>query len=137
MADISITAGSVVPSANATKVSGTAGAAISGGQTVYYDTTARTYKLADGNDTLLMPVVGIACNTAGTGQPITVCTADPDLAIGTHGLTIGTAYYQSATPGGICPVADVTTGNFVTALFIVKSATTVTFGVLGGGAAKA
>jgi hypothetical protein len=48
-ADLTVTAGNVVASKDAKLRSGTAGATVTAGQTVYYDTTANTYKLADAN----------------------------------------------------------------------------------------
>jgi hypothetical protein len=138
MADLSITAGSVVPSSSATKVNGKAGEAINAGQTVFLDTTAsNTYKLADGNDSTKMPVAGIAGNTAGTGQALQVITADPALTIGSHGLGNGIPLFQSATAGGICPFADLSTGNKTTCVAVTATNTTVWFGLVGGTGTKA
>jgi hypothetical protein len=134
MADLSITAGAVVPSNAAQKVTGKAGAAISGGQIVYLDstTTPPTYKLADGNDPTKLPAAGIAGNTAGIGQYIQVIVSDPGLTIGAHSLGIGIPMFLSANPGMICPVADIATGNLTTLVFVTNTTTTVSFGLVGG-----
>lgn len=137
MADLSITAGSVVPSTSAQKLNGKAGAAISAGQIVYLDTTTSTYKLADGNDSTKLPVAGIAGNTAGTGQQVQVITADPDLTIGAHGLGLGIPMFLSATAGAVCPLADISTGNQTTCVMVTNTSTKVSFGILGGVGAHA
>jgi len=137
MADLSITAGSVVPSTAATKIVGKAGAAVNGGQTVYLDTATSTYKLADGNDATKLPVAGIAGNTAGIGQILQIIISDPALTIGTHGLGLGIPMFQSANPGGVCPFADLSTANQTTCLMVTNTATVVSFGIIGGVGAHA
>lgn len=135
-ADLSITASAVVPSSQAQKQSGTAGATIAAGETVYQDTAdGNKYKLADGNNTLAMPVVGMAINSASAGQPITILLSDPALTIGTHGVALGTPFFQSANAGKVCPFADLAEANQTTAIFIILTTTTVNFRPLGPGGA--
>lgn len=113
MADITITAANVVAGASATMKHGTAGATITAGQVVYQAASDKKWKLAD-NDSATAEVreaTGIALNGASNGQPIAVLTAGP-VTIGAT-LTAGVAYYLSATPGGICPVADILSGDYV------------------------
>jgi hypothetical protein len=82
-ADLSITAASVIPGARAKPSYGTAGATITAGQLLYFDSTAGTYKLADANaSATTAAVVGYAANNAGSGQPITVITEDDDFTVG-------------------------------------------------------
>ena len=136
MANLSITANSVVPSTSAVKLNGgKAGEAIAAGELVYLTSTSNTYSLADANDNTKLPVAGIAGNSAGTGQALQVIVSDPSLTIGTHGVALGTPYFLSATAGKACPLADLTTGDYTTAVFITKTTTTVSFGILAGGAA--
>ena len=40
-------------------------------------------------------------------------------------ITAGVAYYLSGTPGGICPVADLTTGDSPVILGIATSTTVI------------
>ena len=123
MADISITATSVIAGGGAKTVEGVAGASITAGQVVYLDTTTGTYKLAD-NDSATAAVRspdGIALNGAASGQPIEVLTRGR-VTIGAT-LTAGVAYYLSGTPGGICPVADLSTGDYPTIIGIAVSTT--------------
>jgi len=124
MADISVTASSVLGASSAVKTHGTAGATITAGQVVYLDSTTSTYKLADadsGTAAAKVPV-GIALHGASSGQPLTILERG-NLTLNAV-LTAGTAYYLSpTTAGGICPVADVTSGDDVVLLGLATSTT--------------
>lgn len=123
MTDISITPASVVPGADAARVNGVAGVALTAGQLVYKDPTTGKYLLADTNAVAVeaRQPTGIALHAAALNQPIAVLTRG-DITIGAT-LTAGTAYYASDTPGGICPVADVGAGEKVTLVGLAKSTT--------------
>ena len=118
MADLSITAANVVPGTNATiDRSYLAGATITAGQAVYFDTTTSKWKLADANLSQAAAVLGgIALNGASDGQPIAVQTRG-QITIGAT-VAVGTVYVLSATAGGIAPVADATTGWYASTLGI-------------------
>lgn len=126
MADLTVTAASVVPGSNATKVQGVAGETITAGQAVYRDTTTRKYMKADSNSATAAArqSVGIALTGSSLNQPIVVQTAG-DVTIGAT-MTAGVAYYLSDTAGGICPVADVGSGEYVCLLGVSKSTTVLT-----------
>lgn len=125
MADISITAASVLASASATKeFRYNFGATVTAGQAVYLDAATLTWKPQDANvgttgnerDT----VRGIALNGGASGQPAVVCTKDPDFTPGGT-LTPGLAVYVSNTAGGV--THDVpTTGAYPTSLGVASSA---------------
>lgn len=121
MADLTITAASVVAGAGAKIVNGTAGASITAGQTVYLDTATGTYKLADCDSATAAArsPKGIALHASASGQPLAVATKGK-VTIGAA-LTAGVAYYLSGTPGGICPVADLSTGDYPTIVGIATS----------------
>jgi len=126
--DISITASAVIPSSSAIVAHYTAGATITAGQLVYYDTATSTVKLADANASAAASTVrGIAVNGASSGQSINVCTYDPELTIGGT-LTVGDVLFCSATAGGIAPAADVASGWYVTVIGVVVSSTKICFG---------
>lgn len=57
MADLTITAASVLAGSNATTRQGTAGATITAGQVVYFDDTTKTYKLAKSTSVLAIKIV--------------------------------------------------------------------------------
>lgn len=122
MADVSITAANVVAGSGARIVHGTANATVTAGQAVYYDSSTDRYGLADSNSgtAALRTPVGIALNGAANGQPLAVLLSGPVTIGGT--LTAGVAYYLSDTPGGICPVADVGSGEYSSVLGIATSA---------------
>lgn len=109
MADLTITAANVAQSTNADTATGTAGASITAGQTLYIDTADGRLKLADANGTsLTATVAGVALHAAASGQPITYQRAG-SINLGAT-LVAGTIYVNSATAGGIAPAADLTTG---------------------------
>lgn len=132
MTDISVTAGNVVAGSNAVTESGFAGAAITAGQAVYRD-TAGLYQLADSNGAAALRVPrGIALNSAGANQPL-VIQRQGDITIGAT-LTAGVTYYLSDTPGGICPLADVGSGEYACIVGIAKSTTVLAIGINASGA---
>jgi hypothetical protein len=126
-ADVTIIAASLVPGANAQVRQGVAGVAITAGQLVYIDTTTNTWKLTDANlSAAAADVDGIAGNTAGAGQALTVITADDDLTLG--GTTAkGTIYIASGTAGGIAPAADLVSGWYAIVVAVGKDTTKIRF----------
>ncbi|MEF2549998.1 hypothetical protein VQ042_01295 [Aurantimonas sp. A2-1-M11] len=135
MVDITVTASSVVAGSNASVERGTAGVAITAGQVVYKNATTSKYELAD-NDSATAAVrapVGIALHGAALNQPLAVQKAG-DITIGAT-LTAGVAYYLSATPGGICPVADIASGDYVVLMGLAKSTTVLAIDIQASGVA--
>lgn len=127
-ADLSITTTSFVASSSAKKEIGTAGAAITIGQLLYFDTTASTWKLADANASATTSVVGgIAGSAAASGQQVIVVTEDSDLTLGATLSMSAPFYVCSATAGGIAPVADISTGWYPSAVLVAKSTTKCIF----------
>jgi hypothetical protein len=120
MADVSITAANVVAVSGAQTTQGFALATITAGQVVYRDATTQNFGLADNNGaTATLTPVGIALNGAAANQPLSVLTHGSITIGGT--LTAGVAYYLSDTPGGICPVADIGSGETATLIGIATS----------------
>lgn len=135
MADLTITAASVLAGSGARRVIGTAGASVTAGQVVYLDSATATYKLADNNSATaeVRAPAGIALHAAASGQPLAVHTSGP-ITIGAA-LTAGVAYYLSDTPGGICPVADLASGEYPTILGIATSTTVLNVAIQSAGVA--
>lgn len=131
MADISITAASVLASAAATiDRTHNAGATITAGQSVYLDTgtSPAKWKLADANNAG-MTVVGIALDGASDGQPIRVCTKDSSF---TPGGTLSLAASDgknvlvvSATAGAVAPVGDLAATMYPIVLGVALTTTTM------------
>lgn len=122
MADLTITAANVKAGSNASvDRTGLAGAAVTAGQPVYWD--GSRWQLADDNSVTAAARVagGIALNGASTDQPLAVLTGG-DITIGAT-LTAGSVYYLSANAGGICPAADLATGQYPCIIGIAKSTT--------------
>lgn len=135
MANLTVTASSVVPSADAGIARGTAGASITAGQSVYLDTTDDTWKLADADAAASVNEAGIALHAAATGQPIAVQQSGT-LNIGAT-VAIGTAYYVSTTAGSICLESDLSSGDFPFLLGYATAASTITMFRRNFGVAKA
>lgn len=125
MVDLVITAANVQRGTNAVTTTGTAGAAVTAGQCVYFDKITKRYLLADSNSATVAArrATAIALHAASAGQPLTVQTSG-DLTLGAT-MVAGTSYYLSDTPGGICPVADVGTGEWVNVIGVAKSTTAI------------
>lgn len=136
MADLSITAASVVRGSNALVENGIAGATITQGKTVYKEAASGQYKLADSDSATAEAnaVYGIALNSASSGQPLTVQTGG-DITIGAT-LTVGADYFLSETAGGIQPGADVATAEKMVALGYAISATVLRLRIQNLGIAK-
>lgn len=128
MTDISITAGNVVPGSDAVIENGYAGEAITAGQVVYFDTSTRKWMKADANaaTAAARQPSGIALNGASANQPIAVQTKG-SLTIGGT-LTAGVTYYLSSDAGGICPIADVGSGEYYCTVGIATSASVLKIG---------
>lgn len=132
MADLTITAASVLAGSNATVVSGIAAAAITAGQVLHRASNGQ-FALAD-NDAAApaTSVLGIALNNAAAGQPVNVQVAG-DITIGAA-LAEGAAYYLSDTAGGICAFADLATPQGVSLLGVAKSTTVLSLAIVNTGA---
>lgn len=123
MSDLSITPANVIAGSNAEITQGRAGETITAGTAVYRNSTTGKWMKADSNSGTAeaRQPGGIALNGASDGQPLAVQTSG-DITIGAT-LTAGTDYYLSDTPGGICPRADIGSGEYVGLLGLAKSTT--------------
>lgn len=138
MADYALTSASVIKGSNASTQIGTAGASIVAGQPVYSDASASNLiKLADADASLAAStVVGVALNSAATGQPVSYVTDDDDFTHGLTGVTTGDIIILSSTAGALCPAADLSSGEYPQVVMIAKSATKAVVKLAAGGVAK-
>lgn len=129
MTDLTITPANVVAGSGAVIVQGVSGGTITAGQAVYLSSTTGKWLHADADSATAEQrrVVGIALNGASASQPIDVQTAG-DITIGAT-LVAGTAYYLSDEPGGICPLADLATGDYICLIGHAKSTSVLSIGV--------
>jgi hypothetical protein len=139
MATLTIIPADVQAGAGATVKTGTAGATITAGQVLYKDTEDdNTLKLADANGAALLRVVaGISLHGSLAGQPIDYITKGAAFEPGAT-LVVGTAYMLAAdVPGGIAPIADAASGDFVTVIGVASSTSVLNItGFTAAGAAK-
>lgn len=137
MTDIVITSTAVVAGSNSSSEVGTAGETIAAGKPVYKNSTTKKWMLADTNSATAeaRTAGGIALNGASLNQPVSV-HKHGDLTIGAT-LTTGVAYYLSATAGGICPAADLTTGDYPCLVGMAKSASVLAVDIQSPGAVLA
>jgi hypothetical protein len=136
MADLSITAASVVADPSASRVSGQAGETITARAAVYLSSTTKKWMLADSNSATAeaKKAVGVALNGAALNQPIAICTSGP-VTIGAT-LVAGDAYYLSETPGGIQPAADLGAGENVCLLGMAASTSVLNVAIQAPGVTK-
>ena len=123
MADIAITASSVVKTSGKSSA-GIAGATVAAGQPVYKDSTdGSKLKPADASAEASADVVGIALNGASSGQPVKY------LVHGVLGInavaSAGEVYCLSATAGGVAPAADLLASEYRTVLGIATSSSSL------------
>lgn len=111
MADLTVTAANVAGGANAQVETVLGGEALTQGQLICWDATLQKYYKADANDAARRDVRGITRNACAANQPIEMQTSGSINPGAT--MTAGVEYYASATPGGICPRGDLTTGDRV------------------------
>lgn len=124
MADIAITAANVVASGTGQgRVSGTAGEAIAAGKNMYLDPVSKKWMLADSNSATAAArhAGAVAANSAAANQPINGFSSGAVVIGGT--LVANTPYFLSDTPGGLCPIADVGTGEYLCQIGIAISTT--------------
>lgn len=111
MTDLTITA------ANVKLISGPteqllAGATLTAAQATYKEAATAKAKLADNDNATaeVRTIYGLTLHAALADQPVVVAKNGAIVDLGAI-LTAGVDYYLSGTPGGICPRADVTSGD--------------------------
>lgn len=136
MADLTITAASVLQGSGAIIEDQIAGAAITAGQLLYKDSADGKVKLADANSGVAeaRSIYGVAVNNAAANQPVAV-QRKGKVAIGAT-VAVGTIYVLSATAGGVAPSADLATGHYVSILGVAVSATEIEIAIVNSGALK-
>lgn len=135
MADVSVTAANVAPLSDTQYGEGIAGATITAGQSVYVDASdSNKVKLADANaSSAAADTRGLAMHGALAGQPIKYAsggTVQPGFTV-----TVGSVYVQSATAGGIAPVADLASGHYTKIIGVGQTASILKLILQGAGVA--
>lgn len=143
MADISQTAANVaIGGANTPTRLVQFGEAVTQGQPVYQSTADSKYYQCDANDGVAKAVAaGIAITPAaldGYGV-IAVPASTPGKSLVNLGATlaVGTVYAVSATKGGIAPIADLSSGQFITVLGVATTTALIDLQIVVSNTAKA
>lgn len=131
MANITITAGNVLPSTGAVIVQGTFGESVTQGQVVYKSATDGKWYLAQCDDAANDDAVGIALCAGGNGQPGLIQTRGNITIGGT--VAVGQVYAVSATAGAIAPWSDLEATNYVTIVGVGISASVIQMNLLTTG----
>lgn len=113
MADLTITAANVAKSSNAKVISNKNGSGtLTAGTACAIDGNSEVAAAdCDSGTAVLRTFVGILIGPSADNQPA-VYQEDGDINLGAT-LVPGTVYVLSATAGGICPIADLVTGDYV------------------------
>lgn len=133
MADISVTASAVQPKVQQCfPKEVTYGESITPGQLLYQASDSLFYK-SDANASGKKQTTHIAITPGGANDPGIVAGPGSYIKLGTGVVTKGDAYFMSATPGGICPRADLSgSGTAVVQACQAYDADTIYFYPLNG-----
>jgi hypothetical protein len=133
MVDITVVAANVKPGSSTVTKQGTAGEAISAGQSVFVAADGGIELCENDQAALDAACRGVALGDAAVDQPIVYAiTGDVDMgAI----MTIGETYVVGAAPGGIAPEVDVVTGEFLTVIGVATTTSNLKLGILQSGVA--
>ena len=143
MADISQTAANVaLGGANVPTRTVQFGEAVTQGQPVYLSTTNSKYYQCDANDGVAKAVAaGIVITPAGIDGygVIAVPASTPGKSLVNLGATlaVGTVYAVSATKGGVAPIADLSSGQFITVLGVATTTALLDLQIVVSNTAKA
>ena len=132
MADLSITAANVAVGASTTPTKRVqAGEAVTQGQAVYRSTSTSKYFKCDADVLASSICDGIVLTPASTDGYCLI--AEPSNTAGVSlvnlgaTLTVGLGYYISLTAGGICVIADISTGDYPTLVGFATTAALIDF----------
>lgn len=143
MADLSQTAANVKVGASTTRITKvTYGETITQGMPVYLKAADGLYWKCDASTAAEAVCAGIALTpgvASDTGYMALPSTEGADQSLVNLGatLTVGTVYSVSATAGAICPVADISSTQYVTVIGVAKTAALLDFQIAYSSVAKA
>lgn len=138
MAALTLAPTAITLQSGCTAITGTSGEAISAGMPVYLKAAdARYYKTTPAVSAATATVAGLCVNTvSGAGQSITVVISG-SVNLGAT-LTVGGVYVAGGTlAGDIDPVADLTSGWYVSILGVASTAALLDLHITNSGVAHA
>jgi hypothetical protein len=125
MADIAVTAASVLPTTTTVYGRGITAVTVTAGQTVYSDlATSGQFRLATNTSAATALLAGIAMHGATAGQPLIIATAG-DVTFNAV-LTAATAFVLGSVAGGISASADLDASTGTRFGSVLGMATTTT-----------
>lgn len=139
MANLTQTAANVALGSQATRTQIVqAGESVTQGMPVYLNTSDSKYYQSDANASATAAGCnGIALTPASTDGYFVIATPGSGAKVNLGAtLTVGQTYTVSATKGAICPIGDLTTGDYPTILGIASTTALLNFNVQAGGVAK-
>lgn len=130
MANLVITAASVIKGSDAVVANGICGSAtVTAGQPVYKLSTDNKFYLTDCDVTAVTAnseidnIYGIALHGASASQPLSVQT-EGSITIGAT-VAVGVPYVVSATAGSICPWTDLVATDYVSVIGMGSSTSVI------------
>lgn len=139
MANLSQTAANVALGSQSTRTRIVqAGEAITQGMPVYVSTANNKAYQSDADASATAAACdGIALTPAASDGFFVMALPGSDSKVNLGAtLVVGETYTVSRTKGAICPIGDLTTGDFPTHLGIASTAALLDFSVFSGGVAK-
>jgi hypothetical protein len=126
----------VVAGSDADKVSEVAAMALSAGDVVYLDKfDGGRVKKASTASAQTSQILGVALNSAGVNQPVSICWRGT--ITGTATLVVGEAYFVSDTAGQVYPAADLGANDFGAFLGFAVTATSLKIAPFSAGVSHA
>ena len=100
-----------------------AGGTIAKHDWVYIDTSDNNkVKAADADASASAVVLGMALHAASSGEYVQIAKHGATVTVG-GGLTAKTFYYLSTTAGGTAPIADLSSGDYISQVCFATSTT--------------
>jgi predicted transcriptional regulator len=133
MADLVVTATSVVAYGGARKQTGVAGEAITAGQAIYKKAADGRLWKADCTSAAKAAAVGVALNGGAAGQPIAYVRSgglNPGATV-----AVGTVYGVTDTAGGIGAISERAAADYVTLLGVAVTASRIALALNASGVA--
>lgn len=134
MADITVSSSLVQPSATAPYETGVLADEFTAGQAGYLDGSVDRWKKATAIAQASAAARGVITHNGSTGQIGRFQTAET-LNFG-GGVTQGVVYAVSTNAGGIAPITDVTTGNWITIVGVGSSTNAILLNFFRAGIQK-
>jgi hypothetical protein len=110
-----------------------AGGTIAKHDLVYVDTSdSNKVKAADNDAEATAVLYGMALHAASSGEYVLVATNGMTVTVG-GGLTAKTEYYASGTAGATAPIADVTSGKYISRIGFATATTALKIDINNSG----